>query len=787
MTAVENYEELFDMPVWEWTRYAGVSSTALSATCTSEDGLDKYIYYVVGTLHYRYDTIKDTWQSLKAPLTATVTLVSYIYTKYGGYRGRVISATANTIKTGGMHTNQLNGYVIRIISGTGIGQERTITSSAEPVIEDTGLATVASTTSIGDGLKAWTISQWRGYSVHLTYSTGSPQHSRIIYNDTTTVYVADPNYAGQKSFISGEYFNPAPVITAGSQTHFQIESQTLTINSDWNVVPDSTSRFVILSGGIWLLSSAAVAPFYTFQYYDILSDNWITKSTVTNQILAALGTDVTLCRLGEISGTFANGTTDSAGVLTLVTVEGGMTINRWKNYQLRIMIGTGAGQQRTIISNTATTFTLVEEWDINPDITSTWSVYGDTDKIYMFGDGKSSLYQYSVEEDMWTQSFQYDAGITRNMCSQQDGWKSIGINTITNVGTTATATTSINHNYIVGDIVTIYGAGGADAATYNKVNAVITTVPILTTFTYEMDAIPGAPAVAANSSTTGIIVDAQENWTINEHAGRLVKVSGAGFAGIGQTRLIVSNTATTLTLNGTVTLPTNGTTRYFIIAYDAFGDSDTKTATGGSTTTISTGAGWVVNQWAGKRVKITSGSGEGNEISIISNTINTLTFAAITGLAPDATTVFSILKPMTRGAGIELIWNYGVTNTIIKGKYLYCFRGNSNSMLDRYDIQLETWEYLFTNPNSDTYTTGTMYVYDGEDKIYIQRDATGRITCLDLNNLNITPYATTPHLPSTAIIGNRMEIITSSTGKNYLYIMRHSDAVFWRLWMDSVQ
>lgn len=48
-----------------------------------------------------------------------------------------------------------------------------------------------------------------------------------------------------------------------------------------------------------------------------------------------------------------------------------------------------------------------------------------------------------------------------------------------------------------------------------------------------------------------------------------------------------------------------------------------------------------------------------NEFTIISNTANTLTFTAIVGFAPDATTTYTILGNPVSGAGIQLIWLAG--------------------------------------------------------------------------------------------------------------------------------
>jgi hypothetical protein len=54
------------------------------------------------------------------------------------------------------------------------------------------------------------------------------------------------------------------------------------------------------------------------------------------------------------------------------------------------------------------------------------------------------------------------------------------------------------------------------------------------------------------------------------------------------------------------------------------------TVAGATTTLTDSTKNWTVNQWAGKRVRFTSGTGFGQESTIASNTATVLTFAAVT-------------------------------------------------------------------------------------------------------------------------------------------------------------
>jgi hypothetical protein len=74
-----------------------------------------------------------------------------------------------------------------------------------------------------------------------------------------------------------------------------------------------------------------------------------------------------------------------------------------------------------------------------------------------------------------------------------------------------------------------------------------------------------------------------------------------------------------------------------------------------------------------------------------------------------------------------------------------------------------------------------MYIYDNEDRIYFQKDATGRVMYYDLVKNTVENSSTIPYGMSTAIIGSRMEITETEDGLKYLYINRHSAQEWWRV------
>jgi hypothetical protein len=291
MALTNNLKKQVDLPVWEWCRLAPAVSSAVSATCTADNSLyhvsfGRYIYYMQAaatlasttalTGFFRYDTISDSYQLLSQPPIAPATYTGLQFAGGQGYSGLVISngGRDNTLEIPGLTGETLKGFDIRIIEGTGDGQQRIITGVEDPIIWDTGTATAVAVTpqgNITDTNKNWTINQWVGYQVRFVSSNGQSQSRKIIYNSANTLYFADVAKFAEDPWA----WSPVTTITGSSfaiaaiATIYQIESSVITVDSNWLVKPDSTSRFVVRGGGIWMLSSGTT---YTLQYYDVLAD-----------------------------------------------------------------------------------------------------------------------------------------------------------------------------------------------------------------------------------------------------------------------------------------------------------------------------------------------------------------------------------------------------------------------------------------------------------------------------------------------------------------------------------
>ena len=101
--------------------------------CAGEEDNNRYLYYLVGTALWRYDTFSDgnAEQLAACPYLAT-TGVTLRYSTYAGYRCNVLTAdnsgTYTKITCPGVGEGKLVGKKVRVVYGTGEGQTATVTT-----------------------------------------------------------------------------------------------------------------------------------------------------------------------------------------------------------------------------------------------------------------------------------------------------------------------------------------------------------------------------------------------------------------------------------------------------------------------------------------------------------------------------------------------------------------------------------------------------------------------------------------------------------------------------------
>ena len=374
MALTNNLKKQVDIPVWEWCRLAPTASGAVSSTCTADNSLyhvsfGRYIYFmnsapatVVAATGYitgffRYDTITDVYQILNFPLAALTTYSAMQFAGGQGYNARVISAGPNTITAACLTGKTLKGFDIRITGGTGVGQQRIVTdvTNASIAYAGTVTATVATPQNyITDANANWTINQWAGYQMRFMHVSGQSQVRKIIYNTPTTLYFADVAKMAEDQWAWSPIYSMTGslFVVAVAGTPYQIESSTLTVDTPWMVQPDETSRFVVRSGGIWMVTSGTT---YALQYYDIAADQWYVRNAgAATSPISVAGTEATIVNSGENATVFERGIAiGTQSKRNLQDTTKSWTINQWNNYSVRIYSGTGEGRVMNILSNTS--------------------------------------------------------------------------------------------------------------------------------------------------------------------------------------------------------------------------------------------------------------------------------------------------------------------------------------------------------------------------------------------------------------------------------------------------
>lgn len=166
-----------------------------------------------------------------------------------------------------------------------------------------------------------------------------------------------------------------------------------------------------------------------------------------------------------------------------------------------------------------------------------------------------------------------------------------------------------------------------------------------------------------------------------------------------------------------------------------------------------------------------------NALYLIGNNSTTWYKFSISG---NSWSTITPILPATPGAGCELIWTHGFSNS----DRLYVVMGNTTSSIYHYTISTTTFsDPIAYAPSTDTFTTGTILAYDADKRIYIQKDSTKRIYCYQLEEDKVYPFATVPYSMS-SYIGGGMLFVKSETGEKFLYVRTYSSEfkrleIFW--------
>ena len=178
---------------------------------------------------------------------------------------------------------------------------------------------------------------------------------------------------------------------------------TITVTSAFSSAPTASTTYRLITP-VWYVVGAGTLATNSFKKYDYATNTW---TTLTQTGLAAtLGNDGRLITTPSWMDNdylnFASGTATAGAATTLTDSGKSWTTNQWTNYQIRIVAGTGAGQIRSIASNTGTVITVGTSWATNPSTDSVYAIQGNDDYIYYIGNNAITLYRYSITSNTWT-------------------------------------------------------------------------------------------------------------------------------------------------------------------------------------------------------------------------------------------------------------------------------------------------------------------------------------------------------------------------------------------------
>lgn len=155
---------------------------------------------------------------------------------------------------------------------------------------------------------------------------------------------------------------------------------------------------------VWYVVGSGTIASGSFKKYDFATNTWVTLQHTG--LPGSIGTDGKLISTPSWLNTnykaFATGTATAGGASTLTNSAKTWATNQWTNYQIRIVSGTGAGQIRTIASNTGTVITVGSAWTTQPDVTSVYSIEGNDDFLYYMGNNAVTMYRYSISANTWS-------------------------------------------------------------------------------------------------------------------------------------------------------------------------------------------------------------------------------------------------------------------------------------------------------------------------------------------------------------------------------------------------
>jgi hypothetical protein len=246
------------------------------------------------------------------------------------------------------------------------------------------------------------IGGWSGGSAACVKNLG-PSGTCSSNGTSTTLVTADNlqrGLNGYKVHITG---GPGAGDVREIQSNTTGANATITVTSAFSASPTTSTTYRLLTPRVFAMQNNSTSA-SAWRRYCYALNTWADVAAVGPPAL--FGTDARLCPINSFEYgdfvSFATGTATSGGASTISNSAKSWATNQWANHQIRITGGTGAGQIRTISSNTGTQITVGSAWTTTPDSTSAYSIEANDDHIYLTGNGSTTFYRWSISGASWT-------------------------------------------------------------------------------------------------------------------------------------------------------------------------------------------------------------------------------------------------------------------------------------------------------------------------------------------------------------------------------------------------
>jgi hypothetical protein len=268
-----------------------------------------------------------------------------------------------------------------------------------------GTSTTFSYSPVDDGWNRGTasnVSSLGGGSCGCTTNVG-PSGTCFADGTSTTLVTSENlkrNLKGYKILITG---GPAAGDVRTIASNVVGVNGAITVTSAFSANPTTATTYRLMTPKIWVAAGNTITGNASFRQYDWATDTWSNGGNLPVGASTDARLEPTPSFMYNEFVSFATGTATAGGANTLTNSGKTWATNQWTRSQIRITGGTGAGQIRTISSNTATQITVSANWTTNPDATSTYSIEGNDDFLYWSRSGSTAFYRYQISTATWTQ------------------------------------------------------------------------------------------------------------------------------------------------------------------------------------------------------------------------------------------------------------------------------------------------------------------------------------------------------------------------------------------------